>query len=96
MTVEILQILVVVLTVVVVILGYTTFNLLRKNENAEDILVSYMEYLSKLDTAIEESDKKLKEIDARGAFRADDEIGWFFSNIQFIQSILNEFRIKKL
>lgn len=96
MIVEILQILVVILAVVVVILGYTTFNLLRKNENAEDILVSYMEYLSKLDAAIEESDKKLKEIDARDAFKADDEIGWFFGNIQFIQSVLNEFRIKKL
>jgi hypothetical protein len=93
---EILQILVIVLVVVVVILGFTTYNLLRKNENAEDILVSYMEYLSKIDTAIEESDKRLKEIDARGIFKADDEIGWFFENILLLQSILNEFRIKKL
>jgi uncharacterized membrane protein YqiK len=93
---EILQILVIVLVVVVVILGFTTYNLLHKNENAEDILVSYMEYLSKIDTAIEESDKRLKEIDARGIFKADDEIGWFFENILLLQSILNEFRIKKL
>jgi hypothetical protein len=93
---EILQILVIVLVVVVVILGFTTYNLLRKNENAEDILVSYMEYLPKIDTAIEESDKRLKEIDARGIFKADDEIGWFFENILLLQSILNEFRIKKL
>jgi hypothetical protein len=93
---EILQILVIVLVVVVVILGFTTYNLLRKNENAEDILVSYMEYLSKIDTAIEESDKRLKEIDVRGIFKADDEIGWFFENILLLQSILNEFRIKKL
>ena len=49
------------LSVLVVILGYTTFNLLRKNEKQEDVLVSYMEYLDRLSRVIEASDKKLKE-----------------------------------
>ena len=30
-----------VLGLLVVILGYTTFNLLRKNEKAEDIIISH-------------------------------------------------------
>jgi preprotein translocase subunit YajC len=47
------------LSVLVVILGFTTFNLMRKNEKQEDIMVEYMEYLTRLDTAIEESDKRL-------------------------------------
>jgi hypothetical protein len=84
------------LSVLVVILGFTTFNLMRKNEKQEDIMVEYMEYLSKLDMTIEESDKRLQKIDERGLFKSDDEIGWFFDQIKSLQSILNEFRVTKL
>ena len=84
------------LSVLVVTFGYTTYNLMRKNEKQEDIMVSYMDYLSKLDQAIEESDKRLQEIDERGIFKSDDEIGWFFDQVQKIQMILNEFRVTKL
>ena len=85
-----------VLSVLVVILGFTTFNLMRKNEKQEDILMEYMQYLTRIDTAIEESDKRLKKIDEKGTFRSDDEIGWFFDQVQKLQSILNEFRVQKL
>ena len=84
------------LSVLVVIFGFTTFNLMRKNEKQEDIMVGYMEYLSRLDMAIEESDKRLQKIDERGLFKSDDEIGWFFDQIKSLQSILNEFRVTKL
>ena len=90
----ILEITITILSILVVVLGYTTFNLLRKNEKQEDILVSYMGYLSKIDVAIKESDKKIKEIDKRESFKSDDEIGWFFTEIKKIQMILNEFTIK--
>ena len=83
-----------ILSVIVVLLGFTTFNLLRKNEKQEDILVEYMKYLNKLTTAIDESDKRLKVIDERGLFKSDDEIGWFFKEIQKLQMILNEFKIE--
>ena len=83
-----------ILSVIVVLLGFTTFNLMRKNEKQEDILVEYMKYLNKLTTAIEESDKRLQVIDEKGLFKSDDEIGWFFKEIQKLQMILNEFRIK--
>jgi hypothetical protein len=80
----------------VVILGYTTFNLLRKNEKQEDILLGYMSYLNKVSDIIEMSDKKLKEVDARESFKSDDEVGFFFESIKQIQSILNQFNIKNL
>ena len=47
----------------VVILGFTTFNLLFKNEKSEDIILSYREYMIQVSEAIEHSSKKLKEID---------------------------------
>ena len=87
---------IVILSLLVVILGYTTFNLLRKNEKQEDILIGYMSYLNKVSDIIEMSDKKLKEIDARESFKSDDEVGFFFESIKQIQSILNQFNIKNL
>jgi hypothetical protein len=80
----------------VVILGYTTFNLLRKNEKQEDILLGYMSYLNKVSDIIELSDKKLKEVDAKESFKSDDEVGFFFESIKQIQSVLNQFNIKNL
>ncbi len=85
-----------VLSVLVVILGFTTFNLLRKNEKQEDILAEYLNYLDRLSKTIEASDKKLKEIDRAGTFKSDDEVGQFFNSIQKIQDILNDFKLKEI
>jgi uncharacterized membrane protein YukC len=87
---------IVILSLMVVILGYTTFNLLRKNEKQEDILMGYMSYLNKVSDIIAMSDKKLKEVDARESFKSDDEVGFFFESIKQIQSILNQFNIRNL
>ena len=89
-------ILVIILSLLVVILGYTTFNLLKKNEKQEDILASYLTYLNKISDIIETSDKKIHEVDVKGSFQSDDEIGFFFTNIKMIQDVLNQFKIKNL
>ena len=85
-----------VLGVLVVVLGFTTFNLLRKNEKQEDILAGYMSYLDQLSRIIEVSDEKLKKIDERGIFKSDDEIGFMYEQIKDLQRILSQFRIDKL
>lgn len=87
---------IIALSVAVIILGYTTYNLLKKNEAQEDILASYMTYLNKISEIIDVSDKKLKEVDERGLFEADDEIGWFFEQVKMIQNVLNQFNVKNL
>ena len=84
------------LSVLVVILGFTTFNLMRKNEKQEDILAEYLQYLDRLSKTIDASDKKLKEIDRAGTFKSDDEVGQFFNSIQKIQDILNDFKLKEI
>ena len=96
-------ILTIILGITVVILGYTTFNLLRKNEKQEDILeqqnkilTSYQSYLNKLSDTIEVADKKLQEVDQKGSFKADDEIGFVFEQVKTVQTILNAFIIKEL
>ena len=88
--------LVIILGILVVAFGFTTFNLLKKNERQEDILAGYMEYLNKISGLIEFSDKKLKEVDRKGSFESDDEVGFFFQEIKQIQETLNAFKIKNL
>ena len=87
---------IVILSILVVTLGFTTFNLLRKNEKQEDILAGYMTYLNKISDTIEVADQKLKEVDQRGAFKSDDEVGFVFEQIKTIQTILNAFIIKEI
>lgn len=85
----------IILSVLVVILGFTTFNLLRKNEQAEDIILSQDEFISKFMDTVNKTDAKLKQIDYKGSFEADDEIGFFFKEIKHLQAILNEFNNKR-
>ena len=85
-----------ILSVTVVILGFTTFNLLRKNERSEDILLSFQKYLDQLSRIIEFSDEKLKKIDERGIFKSDDEIGFMYEQIKELQKVLSNFRMDKL
>ena len=85
-----------VLSVVIVILGWTTYNLMKEQEKSEDILLGYMEYLDKFSRVIEISNKKLKEVDNKRIFEKDDDVGVIFDSILKIQDILNEFTVKKI
>jgi len=82
----------IVLGILVVILGYTTFNLLRKNEKAEDIIISQKTFIDKIDEHISFSSDRLNQIDQKGSFKSDDEIGWFFNEIKIIQNDLSQFK----
>ena len=77
----------IILTIITTILIFALFNLLKKNETLED-------FITKQSDAINECDKRIKQIDSKGIFYADDEIGWFFEEIKKIQSALNEFTLK--
>ena len=89
----ILEIIIGVLGLLVVILGYTTFNLLRKNEKAEDIIISQNTFIENISSQIDKSQKRLEEIDEKGIFQGDDEIGWFFNEVKILQNDLSRFKI---
>jgi uncharacterized membrane protein YukC len=88
-----IEIILIILGVLVVILGYTTFNLLRKNEKAEDIIISQSDFINSITKQIDASSNKLSEIDKKGTFEGDDEIGWFFNEVKKIQNDLSQFKI---
>ena len=85
-----------VLGCLVVILGFTTFNLLKKNEKQEDILAGYQNYLDSLSRIVEFADEKIKTIDSKGIFKTDDEVGFIYEKIKNLQKVLSNFRVDKL
>ena len=80
-------------SVLVVTLGYTTFNLLRKNEKAEDVINSYQTYIKDVSETIEFIDHRLEEIDKNGAFKSDDEVGFFFERVKMLHTALKSFKV---
>ena len=83
---------IIILGIMVVILGYTTINLLVKNEKAEDIIISQQKYISSISEIIQNSERKIREIDEKEIFKSDDEIGWFFNELKKIQNILSQYK----
>ena len=77
----------IILAVVVTTSFFVIRNLIIKNERFED-------FISKQSEVIEACDKRLKQIDDKGVFYADDQIGFFFKEVQKIQEALNEFTLK--
>ena len=84
----------IILTVVVVASFFIIRNLIKKNENQEDIIKEYEDFIIKQSEAITACDQRLKKVDDKGVFQSDDEIGWMFKEILKIQEALNEFTLK--
>ena len=72
------MILEIILSIIVLALGYVTFNQMKKIEYYEDYVSQYEEWITVLSERIEEADNKLREIDNKGTFESDDEVGYFF------------------
>ena len=77
----------IILSIFLTAAGFALRNLLIKNEKLED-------FIAKQSDAINECNRRVKEIDTRGTFSSDDEIGWFFNEIKKMQDALNEFTLK--
>ena len=69
--------------------------LIRKNQALENTVVEQQRYIDAISIVIEDSSNTIKQLDARGAFEADDEVGTFFENLKEIQTILNQFNTRK-
>ena len=76
---------------VLTILGYIIYNLYSKNVKLEQMIINRDQTLKNLSDIINESDRVLNEVDRIGAFKSDDEIGFFFNTVKAIQDTLNEF-----
>ena len=69
--------------------------LIRKNNALEKVVSDQQQYIDAISIVIEDSSNTIQQLDARGAFEADDEVGTFFRNLKEIQTVLNQFNARK-
>jgi hypothetical protein len=74
-------------------LSYIIYNLLKKVEKYEDIVQDQVQYLQNISNAVGEGQKHLKNLDERGVFQSDDEVGYFFEQMKTVQDELNRYML---
>ena len=79
----------ILLSLIIITLGFTTYNQLRKVERLESWVEDYAQ-------RIQDTKRVLEEIDAKGSFEADDEIGVVFTSIKEAVDEINEITEEEL
>jgi len=87
-------VLIILLAILVGVLGFSTWNLLKKLEKLEDTVQNQQKYVEDISNVLQDSSKRLREIDSNGSFSSDDEVGFFFENLKQIQSVLDAYILK--
>jgi hypothetical protein len=85
----------VVLVHVIEIVGIAGYLLIQKNNKLEKAVIDQQQYIDAISIIIQDSENTIKELDSRGAFEADDEVGTFFRNLKQIQEVLDQFNTRK-
>lgn len=84
---------IIILSILLVVLGIAIRNMLVKIEKYEDIVKDQVTYLQNISKSVTEGEKHLKELDEKGIFQADDEVGYFFDKMKEIQQELNRYML---
>ena len=73
------------------IVGFIIYNLNQKVAKLEAIATKQQIIIDSVAAIVEESNKQLSQADLTEAFKSDDQIGFFFRNLQNIQDSLTHY-----
>jgi hypothetical protein len=68
-------------------------NLMIKVEKYEDVTVDQTKYLQNISELIRDSQKHLKDLDEKGVFEGEDEVGYFFKQMMNVQKELDRYML---
>ena len=80
----------VLLIIILLPFGYAVYNLYRKNDTLNAVVVQQDMLQNDILERIQNTLRELREVDLRGAFEADDEVGFTFNSIKEIIEVLNK------
>jgi hypothetical protein len=80
----------IVLSLIQIGLGYGCYNLIKQNEALEEATLFYQTKFDEIREKALQTEIQLKELDIKGAFESDDEVGFVFKAIKDINSELNQ------
>ena len=84
---------IIILSIITVVLLIAIRNMLIKIEKYEDVTQDQAKYLQEISNTIGESQNHLRNLDSRGVFESDDEIGQFFQAMKAIQQQLDTYML---
>ena len=81
---------IVILSIIILVLSYMVWNLLKKSEVTEDELEFSQTYIDLAYNSMKNAYERMVRIDRLGSFEADDESGYIFGEIKSAMDELNE------
>ena len=85
----------IVLMWVATIIGYVVRNLMVQNEKLTKLIEERDIYINNIDEVIQNIEARLREIDVKGTFASDDEVGFFFNSLKQMSQTLNVYKLRK-
>lgn len=82
-----------ILGLLLIVSMFAIYNLLVKVEKYEDVVKDQVAYLNNISASIAEAKMHLEKIDESGTFQSDDEVGYFFKQLQNVQEELNRYML---
>jgi predicted PurR-regulated permease PerM len=74
----------IIFVLIVAVLVYAIINLVKQTEQLEDQVSYYIDVVDSVREKVLDVQVQLKEIDIKGSFEADDEVGFVFKEIQVL------------
>jgi hypothetical protein len=69
---------------------YANYNLVKRNEELEEQVTALQDVLDEVKDQVVDINTRLIEIDIRGSFEADDEVGFVFKEIKEMSAELTD------
>lgn len=82
-----------ILGLLLIVSMFAIYNLLVKVEKYEDVVKDQVTYLNNISATIAEAKMHLQKLDESGTFQSDDEVGYFFKQLQNVQEELNRYML---
>lgn len=82
-----------IIVVCILLLGvslYGNYNLMKQNESLEDQVTAMQDVLDEIKDQVVDINTRLTEIDIKGSFEADDEVGFVFKEIREMANELSD------
>lgn len=90
-----MEIILTISVIINILLGYGVYNSIRKVEKYEDLVQNQVGYMKNISDLIVDSQKHLQNLDEKGVFQSDDEVGYFFNQMKAVQDELNQYMLPK-
>ena len=82
---------IIILSLIILGCTYIIWNLNSKVTTYENQIEEYQTWITNFTETVQDVDTKLKDIDSKGTFESDDEVGTFFTTLKVLMGQITEY-----